>query len=154
MEQTFDVALFICFCLLQWTGITNAVWWQDFPRRSAPDFSSLFTQISDVEVTQGVQSDFAAQLAGFMASLMIDAPSQAHWIVELTKYDFNKAMGYLIASVPGIHSYMPQETLDLTDLLSVSVLFYCVVLSLGMDTSSNFAVGVINIAQLEKRNHI
>ncbi|KAF8019142.1 hypothetical protein BT93_H3889 [Corymbia citriodora subsp. variegata] len=54
----------------------------------------------------------------FMASLVIDAPSQAHWIVELTKYDFNKAMGYLIASVPGIHSYMPQDTSDLTDFLS------------------------------------
>ncbi|KAI3414415.1 FHA domain-containing protein, partial [Psidium guajava] len=88
----------------QWTGITNTVWWQDFPRRSAPDFSSLFTQISDDEMTQGVKSDFAAQLAGFMASLVIDAPSQAHWVVELTKFDFNKAVGYLIASVPGIHS--------------------------------------------------
>ncbi|XP_030553692.1 uncharacterized protein LOC115757546 isoform X2 [Rhodamnia argentea] len=102
----------------QWTGITNTVWWQDFPRRSAPDFSSLFTQISDDEKTQGVKSDFAAQLAGFMASLVIDAPSQAHWVVELTKFDFNKAMGYLIASVPGIHSYMPQDTVDLTDFLS------------------------------------
>ncbi|XP_030473624.2 uncharacterized protein LOC115691188 isoform X2 [Syzygium oleosum] len=111
----------------QWTGITNTVWWQDFPRRSVSDFSSLFTQISDVEVTQGVQSDFAAQLAGFMASLVIDAPSQAHWIVELTKYDFNKAMGYLIASVPGIHSYMPQETLDLTDLLSDNQSASCLV---------------------------
>lgn len=100
------------------------MWWQDFPRRSAPDFSSLFTQISDDEITQGVKSDFAAQLAGFMASLVIDAPSQAHWVVELTKFDFNKAMGYLIASVPGIHSYTPQDTLDLTDFLSVSVLFY------------------------------
>lgn len=102
----------------QWTGITNTVWWQDFPRRSAPDFSSLFTQISDDGITQGVKSDFAAQLAGFMASLVIDAPSQAHWVVELAKYDFNKAMGYLIASVPGIHSCMPQDTLDLTDFFS------------------------------------
>jgi len=85
------------------------VWWQDFPHRGAPDFSSLFTQISDDEITQGAKSDFAAQLAGFMASLVIDAPSQAYWVVELAKYDFNKAMGYLITSVPGIHSRTPQH---------------------------------------------
>lgn len=50
------------------------------------------------------RSDFAAQLAGFMASLIVDVPGQSHWIVELTNYDFTDAMGYLVASVPGMHS--------------------------------------------------
>lgn len=36
---------------------------------------------------------------------MTDVPSEAYWIVELTKYDFSGANGYLVASVPGIHSY-------------------------------------------------
>jgi hypothetical protein len=47
--------------------------------------------------------DFAAELAGFMASLVIDVPSQAHWITQLTKYDFGGATGHLVASVPGVH---------------------------------------------------
>lgn len=55
------------------------------------------------EINIGSKCDFGAQLAGFMASLVADVPSQAHWILELTKYDFEGAAGYLIASVPGIH---------------------------------------------------
>ncbi|CAL5444302.1 unnamed protein product [Camellia sinensis] len=43
-------------------------------------------------------------LGGFMAFLVADVPSQAHWILELTKYDFKGAVGRLVASVPGIHS--------------------------------------------------
>lgn len=35
---------------------------------------------------------------------MIDVPSQAYWISELTKYNFEGANGHLVASVPGIHS--------------------------------------------------
>ncbi|OMO94770.1 Tyrosyl-DNA phosphodiesterase, partial [Corchorus capsularis] len=83
----------------QWENVTNTVWWQDFPRRSKPDYLSLFPLSY-----QNSRSDFAAQLAGFVASLIVDVPSQAHWIVELTKYDFTGAMGHLVASVPGIHS--------------------------------------------------
>lgn len=44
-----------------------------------------------------------------MASLVIDVPSEAHWVMELTKYDFSKATGHLVASVPGIYSYRSLE---------------------------------------------
>ncbi|GFZ17281.1 forkhead-associated domain-containing protein [Actinidia rufa] len=88
----------------QWNSVTNTVWWQDFPRTSRPDYSSLFTQLHDGDMNQDSKSDFVAQLAGFMASLVADVPSQAHWILELTKYDFKGAVGHLVASVPGIHS--------------------------------------------------
>ncbi|KAJ0113275.1 hypothetical protein Patl1_01352 [Pistacia atlantica] len=88
----------------QWNNVTNTVWWQDFPRRSEPDYLSLFIQPPVEEINQDSRSDFAAQLASFMASLVIDVPSQAHWIVDLTKYDFGGATGHLIASVPGIYS--------------------------------------------------
>ncbi|KAG1331657.1 putative Forkhead-associated (FHA) domain [Cocos nucifera] len=60
--------------------------------RTAPDYSALFGTIEESK------SDFAAQLAGFIASLITDVPSQAHWIKELTKYDFGGAVGHLIAS--------------------------------------------------------
>ncbi|KAA3458191.1 Tyrosyl-DNA phosphodiesterase 1 [Gossypium australe] len=86
----------------QWENVTNTVWWQDFLRRREPDYLSLFS-ISYGEMNNA-RSDFAAQLAGFMASLIVDVPGQAHWIVELTNYDFTNAMGYLVASVPGMHS--------------------------------------------------
>ncbi|MBA0604357.1 hypothetical protein Godav_017023 [Gossypium davidsonii] len=86
----------------QWENVTNTVWWQDFPRRREPDYLSLFS-ISYGEMNNS-RSDFAAQLAGFMASLIVDVPGQSHWIVELTNYDFTNAMGYLVASVPGMHS--------------------------------------------------
>nr|XP_011470842.1 PREDICTED: uncharacterized protein LOC101310569 isoform X2 [Fragaria vesca subsp. vesca] len=89
----------------QWNAVTNTVWWQDFPRRSAPDYSSLFTQFPGREVNQDSKSDFASYLAGFLATLLTDVPSQAQWIVELAKYDFGGAMGHLVASIPGIHSY-------------------------------------------------
>ncbi|XP_023637563.1 uncharacterized protein LOC17883404 isoform X1 [Capsella rubella] len=90
----------------QWKDVTNTVWWQDFPRRADPDILSLFgpcrrkTNISS-------RSDFSAQLAGFAASLLIDVPSQAHWIFEFMKYNFEHSAGHLVASVPGIHSYKP-----------------------------------------------
>nr|XP_028963423.1 uncharacterized protein LOC114826828 [Malus domestica] len=53
-----------------------------------------------------------SQLAGFMAMLLTDVPSQAQWIVELTKYDFGGATGHLVASVPGVHSYKTPFMLD------------------------------------------
>ncbi|KAK4395457.1 hypothetical protein Sango_1700000 [Sesamum angolense] len=88
----------------QWHNVTNTVWWQDFPRLSTPNCFSLFTQLSNGEVNIDSKSDFAAHLAGFMSSLVSDVPSQAHWILELINYDFRGAAGYLVASVPGIHS--------------------------------------------------
>ncbi|KAE8694519.1 Forkhead-associated domain-containing protein / FHA domain-containing protein [Hibiscus syriacus] len=87
----------------QWESVTNTVWWQDFPRRREPDCLSLFS-LSGGERSQNSRSDFAAQLAGFMASLIVDVPSQSHWIVALTNYDFTNATGHLVASIPGIHS--------------------------------------------------
>ncbi|XP_027771743.1 uncharacterized protein LOC107012650 isoform X4 [Solanum pennellii] len=88
----------------QWCRVTNTIWWQDFPRLDIPDYLSLFTPISAVGNNGHLVSDFAAQLAGFMASLVADVPSQAHWILELTNYDFKGSVGYLVASVPGVHT--------------------------------------------------
>ncbi|CAL5440496.1 unnamed protein product [Camellia sinensis] len=96
----------------QWNSVTNTIWWQDFPRASRPDYLSLFTQLSDGDINQYSKSDFAAQLGGFMASLVADVPSQAHWILELTKYDFKGAVGHLVASVPGIHSRRAPSILE------------------------------------------
>ncbi|KAF3650889.1 hypothetical protein FXO38_16907 [Capsicum annuum] len=88
----------------QWCRVTNTIWWQDFPRLDVPDYLSLFTSISEVGNNGHLVSDFAAQLAGFMASMVADVPSQAHWILELANYDFKGSSGYLVASVPGVHS--------------------------------------------------
>ncbi|PWA80602.1 forkhead-associated domain-containing protein / FHA domain-containing protein [Artemisia annua] len=56
------------------------------------------------EVNLNSISDFAAQFAGFMATLLVGAPEQAHWILELMKFDFSNAAGHLVVSVPGIYS--------------------------------------------------
>ncbi|XP_039125962.1 uncharacterized protein LOC120261995 isoform X2 [Dioscorea cayenensis subsp. rotundata] len=85
----------------QWKNVTNTVWFQDFLRRSSPDYSSLFGR------PEHTKCDFAAQLAGFIASLIIDVPSQAHWITELAKFDFTGSQGHLVASVPGIYVQNP-----------------------------------------------
>jgi hypothetical protein len=90
----------------QWNDVTNTVWWQDFPRRADPDLLSLFGHCQR-ETNHGLKPDFCAQLAGFAASLLTDVPSQAHWILEFTKYNFEHSAGHLVASVPGIHSYKP-----------------------------------------------
>lgn len=87
--------------LWQWKNVTNTVWFQDFLRRSSPDYSSLFGR------PEHTKCDFAAQLAGFIASLIIDVPSQAHWITELAKFDFTGSQGHLVASVPGIYVQNP-----------------------------------------------
>ena len=85
--------------------VTNTIWWQDFPRRNSPDCAPLFNQVCHGNANDSLNSDFVAQLAGFMATLVADVPSQAYWIIELSKYDFTGASAYLVASVPGIHSY-------------------------------------------------
>ncbi|CAL5017192.1 unnamed protein product [Urochloa decumbens] len=87
----------------QWHLITNTVWWQDFPRRTSVDYAALFS------ATDEQNSDFAAQLVSFIASMVneVPSPSQAYWINEIAKYDFEGAGGYLIASVPGIHAQSP-----------------------------------------------
>ncbi|PWA56230.1 forkhead-associated domain-containing protein / FHA domain-containing protein [Artemisia annua] len=102
----------------QWLRVTNTVWWQDFPCGSVPDFTSLFAQSSTEEVNLNSKSDFAAQLAGFMATLLVGAPDQAHWILELTKFDFSNAAGHLVASVPGIYSPKHPYLSDSRHLLS------------------------------------
>lgn len=81
----------------QWNYVTNTVWWQDFPLRSSPDYSALFP------AAENSFPDFASQLGRFIASLISDVPSQAHWIAELSNYDFRGAVGHLVASIPGIH---------------------------------------------------
>ncbi|KAJ8478713.1 hypothetical protein OPV22_022440 [Ensete ventricosum] len=82
----------------QWDYVTNTVWWQDFPRRTTPNYSAFFGSI------EGLKSDFVAQLAGFVASLIVDVPSQAHWVNELAKYNFGQAACHLVASLPGVHT--------------------------------------------------
>ncbi|KAG9447358.1 hypothetical protein H6P81_013486 [Aristolochia fimbriata] len=91
--------------LKQWNNVTNTVWWQDFPSSFIPDYASLFTCSSFMDPSEGSKpSDFASQLAGFMASLLVDVPSQAHWVTELAKYDFSGASVHLVASIPGVHT--------------------------------------------------
>ncbi|KAI3820624.1 hypothetical protein L1987_08172 [Smallanthus sonchifolius] len=103
----------------QWLQVTNTVWWQDFPHANVPDYVSLFAKSSTEEVNLDSKSDFAAQLAGFMATLLVGVPDQAHWILELTKFDFSNALGHLVASVPGIyspkHPYISESLHYLTD---------------------------------------
>lgn len=99
--------------------MTNTVWWQDFPLRSVPDYSALFAT-SDKEPFEGFKSDFASQLAGFMASLVVDIPSQAHWITELSKYEFGGANGHLVASIPGMHKHITPFPSESMYFLSVS----------------------------------
>ena len=89
---------------LQWHNVTNTIWWQDFPRRKVPDCTTLFPLFKG-NANKVLKSDFAAQLAGFMAILVSDVPNEAYWIAELSKYSFSGADGYLVASVPGIHSH-------------------------------------------------
>lgn len=110
------------FDFLQWHDVTNTVWWQDFPRLNSPNCLSLFTQLSMKDINIGSNCDFAAQLAGFMASLVADVPGQASWILELIKYDFSEASGYLVASVPGIHS-QKRPVYELESLFTVSSCF-------------------------------
>ncbi|KFK25125.1 hypothetical protein AALP_AA8G069400 [Arabis alpina] len=99
----------------QWNDVTNTVWWQDFPRRANADVLSLFDNCQR-EPNHGLGSDFSAQLAGFAASLLTDVPSQAHWILEFTKYNFEHSAGHLVASVPGIHSYKPSYLTALSNI--------------------------------------
>ncbi|KAG8081823.1 hypothetical protein GUJ93_ZPchr0014g47153 [Zizania palustris] len=85
----------------QWHLITNTVWWQDFPCRISPDYSTLFSKVEEAK------SDFAAQLVSFIATLINEVPSQSYWINLISKYNFEEAAGYLIASVPGLYVQSP-----------------------------------------------
>lgn len=105
---------------MQWLKVTNSVWWQDFPCLSVPDYLSLFLQSSYGDDSEYPKSDFAAQLAGFVASLVVDVPNQAHWILELSKYNFTGALVHLIASVPGIYTPRSPYMADSKYFLSVS----------------------------------
>ncbi|URE48254.1 Tyrosyl-DNA phosphodiesterase [Musa troglodytarum] len=102
----------------QWDYVTNTVWWQDFPRRTTPDYSAFFRSIEDLK------SDFAAQLAGFVASLIVDVPSQAHWVNELAKYNFGQAACHLVASLPGVHT-QSSYYLEANYCLSVKQIMQC-----------------------------
>lgn len=77
--------------------ITNTVWWQNFHCRTSPDHSALFGAVEETK------SDFAAQLVSFIGYLINEVPSQAYWINEIAKYDFEGAGAYLVASVPGLY---------------------------------------------------
>ncbi|XP_042393128.1 uncharacterized protein LOC121984314 isoform X3 [Zingiber officinale] len=125
----------------QWDRITNTVWWQDFPCRATPDYSALFEETE-------LKIDFAAQLAGFVASLLVDVPSQAHWINELSKYDFEEATCYLVASVPGIHSSSPCN-LEAHYCLSIScnLVFYLEMLQAAIGERSMKIQLLINVSK-------
>lgn len=66
--------------------------------------------------------DFGAQLAYFISRLLADVPAQAHWIVDLAKYDFSSAESSLVISIPGIHGtpYPALSRAFLNDLQKVS----------------------------------
>jgi len=67
--------------------VTNTIWWQDFPRRNSPDCAPLFNQVCHGNANDSLNSDFVAQLARFMATLVADVLSQAYWIIELSIID-------------------------------------------------------------------
>lgn len=92
---------------LQWFHVTNNVWWQDFPCRETPDFRCLFQ--GEEKSNSTATPDFAPQLAFFLASLLVDAPSEAHWVTDLAAFDFSDATGSLVASVPGLHQPLYQN---------------------------------------------
>ncbi|KAH7445355.1 hypothetical protein KP509_01G004200 [Ceratopteris richardii] len=85
----------------QWFQVSNNVWWQDFPCRRTPAFTSLFR--AEEKSSGAVSPDFASQLAMFLAALLVDVPSEAHWVTALADFDFSNASGSLVASVPGLH---------------------------------------------------
>ncbi|XAR50421.1 Phosphodiesterase I [Bertholletia excelsa] len=127
----------------QWNSVTNTVWWQDFPRTSRPDYLSLFIQISEGAMDQDSKSDFAAQLTGFVSSLLVDVPTQAHWITELTKYDFKGAVGHLVASVPGIHSRKAPQVMDSLYFLPGK---QCMPQSYGVKTLGSVETSVVGLS--------
>ncbi|XP_042501635.1 uncharacterized protein LOC122079325 isoform X2 [Macadamia integrifolia] len=127
----------------QWNNVTNTVWWQDFPRQTEPDYSSLFTQPSDGEAVLDSKSDFSSHLAGFMASLVADVPSQAHWIIELTKYDFGGAAGHLVASVPGLHIQKTPYPLEYMHFLSAH---QCMMQSTGIRFLGSVEASVVGLS--------
>ncbi|KAI5075181.1 hypothetical protein GOP47_0009257 [Adiantum capillus-veneris] len=85
----------------QWFHVTNNVWWQDFSCRQTTDFRCLFR--GENESKSSASPDFASQLAMFLAALLADVPSEAHWVTDLAAFDFSDADGSLVASVPGLH---------------------------------------------------
>lgn len=131
---------------MQWHLITNTVWWQDFPLKTSLDYSALF------HASDKSESDFAAQLASFVASLVHEVPSQAYWVNEIAKYDFEGAAGYLIASVPGLYVQTP-SCLEPNYFLSVSLIFliYYTVFSCLAPKNKNththkYTLGLMNFA--------
>lgn len=119
-----ETVLLNSYFIMQWLRVTNTVWWQDFPLGSEPDYMSLFAQSSAEEVNPDSKSDFAAQLAGFMATLLAGVPEQGHWILELTKFDFSNAAGHLVASVPGVYSPKHPNISESLHYLTVCISIY------------------------------
>ncbi|CAI7859730.1 unnamed protein product [Closterium sp. NIES-53] len=101
----------------QWQLISNTIWWQDFPRcldfprRPSPLYSSLFSPLptkpsphsASSSSPPPLASDFASELASFIAPLVAHSPSEAHWVLSLASFDFSRASAVLVASVPGVH---------------------------------------------------
>ncbi|CAI5501016.1 unnamed protein product, partial [Closterium sp. Naga37s-1] len=110
----------------QWHRISNSVWWQDFPRRPSPLYSSLFSPLptkpsphsaSSSSAPPPLVSDFASELASFIAPLVAHSPSEAHWVLSLASFDFSRASAVLVASVPGVH----RRPVSLPDVCRASV---------------------------------
>ena len=58
-----------------------------------------------------------------MATLLVGAPDQAHWILELAKFDFNIVARHLVASVPGIYAPKHPYISDSLHYLTLSSLY-------------------------------
>ncbi|MCO5573619.1 hypothetical protein L7F22_027391 [Adiantum nelumboides] len=91
----------------QWFHVTNNVWWQDFSCRQTPDFRCLFR--GEKKSKSSSSPDFASQLAMFLAALLVNVPSESHWVTDLAGFDFSDADGSLVASVPGLHHPLYQN---------------------------------------------
>ncbi|KRH59705.1 hypothetical protein GLYMA_05G198600v4 [Glycine max] len=76
----------------------GVLWGEMFEEQQDGVFEELSAEESAAHLFFHCSSncDFTAQLAGFMASLVIDVPSQAHWITQLTKYDFGGQQDILL----------------------------------------------------------
>ncbi|MCO5559921.1 hypothetical protein L7F22_013525 [Adiantum nelumboides] len=121
----------------QWFHVTNNVWWQDFSCRKTPDFRCLFR--GENKSKSSSSPDFASQLAMFLAALLVNVPSESHWVTDLAAFDFSDADGSLVASVPGLHHPLYQNAPQFLTTLDKEV---CYPSLQGDDIGSSF-LGVV-----------
>jgi hypothetical protein len=61
-------------------------------------------------VSETGQNDFSMQLSSFVASMVADVPSAAHWALDLAEFDFSSAAATLVTTIPGLHGCLCSAT--------------------------------------------